>query len=74
LADFYRAERKCFVKKPGSTFSTASMDDAKSLYTNFKKRNPDVLFFLMCHAFVKEGRKFFKKYPKSPVMNLHGEI
>lgn len=68
LADFLREQRKVF--KGGC----APMDEAKSLYTSFKQRNPDVLFHLMCYRYVKAGCKHFAKYPKSKTWNCYGEF
>ena len=69
LAVFIRAERKCFGPK-----GMAPMDDAKKLYTEAKAKNPDILFHLMCNAYMKRGRNFFKKNPKSRMWNCYGEI
>jgi hypothetical protein len=71
LAKFYKEERKTFKGKPG--FKTADMKDAKSLYTRMRAVDPDVLFWLMCHYFVKHGNRFFKSNAKARVLKLFGE-
>jgi hypothetical protein len=68
LADFYRDYRNVFKK--GTMGRSATFDDVRAM----EARWPDIYFPAMCNRFVRDGKRFFKKNPRSRQWHLYGEM
>lgn len=73
LADFLHTEHRMLHPIGKTKCMGISGQDHESLMKTFKKRNEDILFHLMCYHYVKVGKTFFQKHPRSKTMNCFGE-